>query len=363
MLSNHLEWLGDPLGPHALLVRAFLAVCVAAVVARMAVPVTIQALLRRHLTEPTRDIKGLDPSSKKGTPIMGGLAILIALFSAVFLCCDFLNPFVAVVSGFGLAFGLIGFADDCAKLGAKRRGVGLSQKQKYLAQILLALILVLLVLSEAYLPVTAPTTRAFYLPFCPYTWIPPLWLCLFLIPVFLIFTANAVNITDGLDGLVTFPVMLAAVVLAVLACLQGFPAAAEVFHFQALAGSQELVVFFGALLGACGAFLWFNAFPASIFMGDCGSLALGGILGTAAAILGQELVFLVAGGLFVLEGLSSCLQSYLGVGLLGRRLFFRAPLHHNWLYQGVSEPKVTVRFWLVALFCALLALLSLEFRR
>jgi len=230
-------------------------------------------------------------------------------------------------------------------------------------QVLLAGLLSLLVLSETLLPIGAPATRAFPLPFCSVTWILPVWASLFVISGFLIFSANAVNIADGMDGLVTVPVMLTAAVLALLAGILDEPGLAEAFRLPALPESRELIVFLGALFGACGAFLWFNAFPASIFMGDTGSLALGGILGATAVLLRQELLFLVAGGVFVLEGLSSCLQSYLGVGLLGRRLFFRAPLHHNMQYKGACEPKVVTRFWILAAFFAALALLALELRR
>ena len=363
LLAGHPEWFGAPDSARMLLVRAFLAAGLAAAVGRIAIPITIRLLLRRGLTEPTRDILGLDPSSKKGVPILGGVAILAALFVSVLFCCEFLSPAIIVVSGYGLAFGAIGFADDAAKLRKDKRGVGLSQKQKYLAQAVLAGLLALLLLSEAYLPIRAPATRAFALPFCSHTWVLPVWAGLIVVPGFLIFSANAVNITDGMDGLATVPVMLAAAALALLAGLLGEPGLAGAFHLQALPECRELIVFLGALIGACGAFLWFNAFPASIFMGDTGSLALGGILGATAVLLRQELFFLVAGGVFVLEGLSSCLQSYLGVGLLGRRLFFRAPLHHNWQYQGASEPKVVARFWLLAMFFAALALLALELRR
>jgi len=171
-----------------------------------------------------------------------------------------------------------------------------------------------------------------------------------------------VNITDGLDGLAVAPAMLVGLVLGVFAFVVGDAGIAEKLWYRYVPGTDELTVFCSALVGAGAGFLWFNAHPASVFMGDTGSLALGGILGTLALLTRQEIVFFVAGGIFVVEAGTSFIQDYIGLKLLGRRIFFRAPYHHSLMHQGLSETKVTIRFWILSAIFAVMALSTLKLR-
>lgn len=343
--------------------RSLLAALTAAALGALLFPWAIRHLRKWKMVEPTKGIAGLDPTSKKGVPIMGGVVLLLAFYAASLLWCDLSNSFVQVSLGWSLAFAVLGFVDDWEKVRPAKRGIGLSQPQKYAVQIVLTALLAWLLFSEAYLPISRTVAQTLYLPFNANWHWDLSWGFLLVLFLFFIFTSNAINIMDGLDGLVTFPVMLVAGVLAVMAWGVGDEPAAAAFGFPYLPGSSELAVLLVGLLGACGAFLWHNAFPATIFMGDTGAMALGGLLGTIAILLRQEVLFLIAGGVFVIEAGSSAIQNYIGVGILGRRLFFRAPLHHSLLYRGVSEPKVTVRFWLLAVVFAALALFTLEMRR
>jgi phospho-N-acetylmuramoyl-pentapeptide-transferase len=172
--------------------------------------------------------------------------------------------------------------------------------------------------------------------------------CIAFILLFACFLPNAVNITDGMDGLAIGPAMLLTVFLMVLATVAGDDVLAARYHVPALPGQSEQVVLLATVLGASVGFLWFNAPPATIFMGDTGSMALGGLFAVAAVLLRQELLVLIAGGLFVIEGLSTTIQSYVGIALLGRRLFFRAPLHHTWHFRGLGESKIVIRLWILA---------------
>lgn len=362
LLEQFHFWSPAASGNSDLILRALLAGLTAVALARLSSPKIIRMLRGRKITEPSKGFTGLNPPSKQGTPILGGLIILLASTLATLLWCDLANPYLHVVLGWGLAYAFLGFLDDWSKLRPDRRGLGLTQLQKYGIQILLASLLAALFLSEAYLPVKRFVAGTLSLPFsADWRW-DLSWGYAAVIILFLVYSPNAVNITDGMDGLATFPVMLLSISLAILACLEGHPAGAALFRLEYLPQCAELAIYLAALLGACGTFLWYNAHPASIFMGDTGSMALGGILGVIAVLLKQEVFFLLAGGLFVLETASSFLQNYIGVGLFGRRLFFRAPLHDHWLYQGMSESKITIRLWLVALLFTLAGLATLPFR-
>ncbi|MBI2192383.1 MAG: phospho-N-acetylmuramoyl-pentapeptide-transferase [Planctomycetes bacterium] len=349
--------------PHdGLLLRALLAALTAALLGLVAAPKLIRRLKARKVTDPSKGYTGLNPASKQGVPILGGLIILAALYLSALLWCDLTNRMVQVALVWGLGYAALGFLDDWSKIRPDQRGLGLNQPQKYAVQFLLALLLGVLFLSQAYLPVERAVAGSLYLPFTSIWRWNLSWGYLAVIVFFLIYAANAVNITDGMDGLATFPAMLLAAVLGLAAFILHSPATASSFRFEPVPGSGECVVLLAALLGACGAFLWYNAYPATIFMGDTGSIALGGILGTVAVLLKQEILFLIVGGVFLIETASSFLQTYVGVGLLGRRLFFRAPLHDHWLYQGLSESKVTLRLWLLSLLFAILGLAALELR-
>ncbi len=292
--------------------------------------------------------------TKKGTPTMGGLMILIGLSVATILWANPYNPLVWIVLAVTLSFGLIGFYDDYLKV-TKRTTSGFSGKFRLFLELLIAG-LATYAISHA----GAGTTLK--LPFLKDVAIdlgPVLFVCL---GIFVIAGAgNAVNLTDGLDGLAIVPVMIAASAFGIIAYLVGNRLFAEYLQVYHVAGAGELAVVCGALLGAGLGFLWFNAPPAMIFMGDTGSLALGGALGTIAVAVKHEIVLGIIGGLFVLETVSVIVQ-VLSFKLTGKRVFRMAPLHHHFEQKGWAEATVVVRFWIIAVILALIGLATLKLR-
>ena len=294
--------------------------------------------------------------TKKGTPTMGGLMILIGLFVATILWANPYNPYVWIVLAVTLSYGLIGFYDDYLKV-TKRTTSGFSGK--------LRLGLELLIAGLATYAMSAAGGKfgtALTLPFFKEVVLdlgPVLFLCL---GVFVIAGAgNAVNLTDGLDGLAIVPVMIAASAFGVIAYLVGNRVFSDYLQIHHVAGTGELAVICGALLGAGLGFLWFNAPPAMIFMGDTGSLALGGALGTIAVAVKHEIVLGIIGGLFVLETVSVIVQ-VLSFKMTGKRVFRMAPLHHHFEQKGWAEATVVVRFWIIAVILALFGLATLKLR-
>jgi phospho-N-acetylmuramoyl-pentapeptide-transferase len=294
--------------------------------------------------------------TKKGTPTMGGVLILAALSTATLLWADLTNGFVWVVLIVTLGYGLIGFADDYLKL-TKRSSGGLSGRRKLLGQGALGLIA-----SVVLMWLTTPGLASnVAMPFFKDLLI-PLGL---LFPLFgalvMMGASNAVNLTDGLDGLAIVPVMIAAACFALIAYLAGNAIFAGYLGIPHVPGTGELAVFCGAIVGASLGFLWFNAPPAMVFMGDTGSLATGGALGAVAVATKHELVLAIIGGLFVLEAVSVIVQ----VGsfkLTGRRVFRMAPLHHHFEKKGWQEPTIVIRFWIIAMVLALVGLSTLKLR-
>jgi phospho-N-acetylmuramoyl-pentapeptide-transferase len=294
--------------------------------------------------------------TKKGTPTMGGLMILIAVFISTILWANPYNPYVWIVLAVTLSYGLIGFYDDYLKV-TKRTSSGFSGRFRLFLELLIAG-LATYAISQAGgkfgTALTVPFFKDVVLELGPI-----LFCCL---GIFVIAGAgNAVNLTDGLDGLAIVPVMIAASAFGIIAYLVGnkiFAAYLEIHH---VAGTGELAVICGALLGAGLGFLWFNAPPAMIFMGDTGSLALGGALGTIAVAVKHEIVLGIIGGLFVLETVSVIVQ-VLSFKITGKRVFRMAPLHHHFEQKGWAEPTVVVRFWIIAVILALFGLTTLKLR-
>lgn len=319
-------------------------------------------LLRRHgAREQGRTFGGLAVASKEGTPTMGGILILASLFAASLLWCDLANQQVRIVLAAALYFGAIGAFDDALKIRHRSSERGLPRHWKYAAQIAFGGLVGVLFLTEPSSPYDLRVARTLTLPL----WNKGIYLGYGYIAfcvVFMVLASNSVNLTDGLDGLAITPAMFVAAVLGVFALVVGDPELAKELRFRHLPGCGELVVFASALVGAGAGFLWFNCHPASVFMGDTGSLALGGILGVLALLVKQEVVFFIAGGIFVVEAGSSFIQDYIGLKLLGRRIFFRAPYHHSLMHQGYSETKVTVRFWIISAIFAVMALATLKLR-
>ncbi len=309
---------------------------------------------------------------KAGTPTMGGVLINIAIIIPTILWADLSNPFIWLAIFSTMAFGAIGFADDYLKI-VNKRNLGLTARMKLVLQFAAAagvsFVLVALAGNKLYsTQLMVPFFKQFRPDFViealrtqPHLW--PLAFAPFVIVVMLVlvFSSNAVNLTDGLDGLAIGCTVIAAGALTVLTYLSGHAVFAEYLELQRMSQTAELTIFCGAMVGASIGFLWYNAHPAEIFMGDVGSLALGGAISTVAVIIKQELLLPFIGGIFVIEGLSVILQvgSY---KLRKKRIFKMAPLHHHFELMGWSESKIIIRFWILALIFALFALTTLKLR-
>jgi len=294
--------------------------------------------------------------TKKGTPTMGGILILVAATISTLLWADLRSPYVWIVMLVTLGYGLIGFLDDYLKV-SKKNPKGMPGRIKLIAEIAIALGAAVWVMSLH----REPLAGALAVPFFKTVLIQLSWVFIPFAVFVVVGAGNAVNLTDGLDGLAIVPVMIAASVFAVIAYLVGHAVFANYLQIHYVAGSGELAVFCAALVGAGLGFLWFNAPPAMVFMGDTGSLALGGALGAIAVVTKHELVLGIVGGLFVLETVSVIVQvaSY---KLTGKRVFRMAPLHHHFEKKGWAEPTVVIRFWIIATILALAGLATLKLR-
>jgi phospho-N-acetylmuramoyl-pentapeptide-transferase len=294
--------------------------------------------------------------SKKGTPTMGGFLILLALTVATLLWADLSNRFIWVVLAITVGFGLIGFCDDYLKL-TRNSHRGLSGRIKLLLETALGAA-ACLVLARLFPP---PLAHALAVPFFKNVLIElGRWFVPFGVIV-IVGASNAVNLTDGLDGLAIVPAMIAAGCFALIAYLVGNAVFANYLELHHIPGAGELAVFCGAMVGASLGFLWFNAPPAMVFMGDTGSLAIGGALGTISIITKHELVLAIIGGLFVLEAVSVIVQ-VASFKVTGRRVFRMAPLHHHFEQKGWKEPTIVIRFWIVAWILAIAGLATLKLR-
>jgi phospho-N-acetylmuramoyl-pentapeptide-transferase len=294
--------------------------------------------------------------TKIGTPTMGGLMILSGLLVSTVLWANPLNPYVWIVLGVTLSFGLIGFYDDYMKV-TKQSHAGISGKMRLLIEAVIALVAVVVMAKLSRPPIATSLVFPFFKDL-----VFDLGLFFFAVGTFVIVGAgNAVNLTDGLDGLAIVPVMIASASFGLISYLAGNAVFAEYLQIHYVAGTGELAVVCGAMIGAGLGFLWFNAPPASIFMGDTGSLALGGLLGTVAVAVKHEIVLAVIGGLFVLEAVSVIVQ-VVSFKLTGKRVFKMAPIHHHYEQLGWTEPQIVIRFWIVAVVLALAGLASLKLR-
>jgi phospho-N-acetylmuramoyl-pentapeptide-transferase len=336
-------------------------------------PWVIQKLREFQIGQYIREDGPQSHLKKSGTPTMGGVLILIAILLPTVLWSDPANPFVWITVFSTLAFGAIGFADDYIKV-VQRRSLGLTARAKLLWQGLAgaAVAIALVVLQQFKLfstQLTVPFFKTLH-PDLQWHWlgsIPHLGLLAFLpFVVFIIFvlmgSSNAVNLTDGLDGLAIGCTIIAAGALSVLTYVSGHVVFADYLELQRMPMVGELTVFCGSMVGASIGFLWYNAHPAEIFMGDVGSLALGGAIGTVAVIIRQELLLPFIGGIFIIEAVSVILQVGSYKLRNGKRIFKMAPLHHHFEQLGWQESKVIARFWICALVFALFALTTLKLR-
>ncbi|BDW81845.1 phospho-N-acetylmuramoyl-pentapeptide-transferase [Erythrobacter sp. Dej080120_24] len=308
--------------------------------------------VRQGKGQPIREDGPQSHLAKRGTPTMGGLMILVALTVSLLLWMDLTNPFVWACLAVTIGFGVIGFIDDYDKV-SKNSHAGLSGRVRLLLEFAVAGVASYLIVSQI--------NTNLYIPFLSNVAIP-------LGPAYYVFAAfvmvgagNAVNLTDGLDGLAIMPVIIAAGTFAIIAYLVGRADFSAYLGIPYVPGAGELVVFCAAIMGAGLAFLWFNAPPAAVFMGDTGSLALGGALGAIAVAAHHEVVLAIVGGLFVFEALSVIIQVF-WFKRTGKRVFRMAPIHHHFEQLGWSESKVVIRFWIVAIVLALIGLATLKLR-
>ena len=316
-------------------------------------PWLIRKLSALRVGQPIRE-DGPDHQAKAGTPTMGGLLILVALVVSVLLWADLSNHFVWIVLGLTVGYGILGFVDDYKKV-TQNNSDGISARAKLFWQTLLALgVAVAIYTSPAFDQELAFPFFKNFTPNIGWLYIP---LATFIIVAF----SNGVNLTDGLDGLAIGPVMIAAGTFILLSYAAGHADIAEYLAIKNVPGAGQLAIFCGALVGGGLGFLWFNASPAELFMGDVGALALGGALGTISVLIRQEILLAVVGGIFVVEAASVVIQ-VASFKLTGKRVFLMAPIHHHFEKLGWAEQKIVVRFWIVSIILALVALSSLKLR-
>jgi phospho-N-acetylmuramoyl-pentapeptide-transferase len=294
--------------------------------------------------------------AKAGTPTMGGLMILSGMLVSTLLWANPANPYVWVVLGVTLSFGFVGFYDDYLKV-KKQRSDGFSARTRLGIEALIAAIasIALVHLGQSQI------AQTLVFPFFKEVVLNLGWFFVFFAAFIMVGAGNAVNLTDGLDGLAIVPVMIASASFGMIAYLSGNAVFADYLQIHYVAGTGELAVLCGAVLGAGLGFLWFNAPPASIFMGDTGSLALGGMIGAVAVATKHEIVLAVIGGLFVLEAVSVIVQ-VVSFKLTGKRIFKMAPIHHHFEQLGWTEPQIVIRFWIVSVVLALVGLSTLKLR-
>ncbi len=360
MLYHLFEYLGEYYSGfnvfRYLTLRGILGVLTALTIAFMVGPLMIRKLSFHQIGQSVRDDGPKSHLSKAGTPTMGGALILVAIAVATLLWSDLTNRYVWVLLITTIGFGVIGFIDDYKKV-ALKNSKGLSARSKYLWQSIIALGTALFLFYTA----EAPAETALLIPgfkdisiqlgmwFIPLTYL------------VIVGSSNAVNLTDGLDGLAILPTVMVAGALGIFAYLLGHAHFSAYLGFPHLLEASELIVFSGAMVGAGLGFLWFNAYPAQVFMGDVGALALGAALGLFAVLVRQEIVLFIMGGVFVMETVSVILQ-VASFKLTGRRIFRMAPLHHHFELKGWPEPRVIVRFWIITVILVLIGLATLKIR-
>jgi len=337
--------------------RAILGALTALLISLLVGPYMIRNLSLNQVGQNVRTDGPKTHLSKAGTPTMGGTLILVAIASGTLLWANLSNRFVWIVLIVTLLFGLIGWMDDYRKV-LCGNSKGLSAKEKYLWQSIVGFTAAIVLLVTAQSPgetrLIVPLFKHISITLWP-------WGYVLLTYLMIVGTSNAVNLTDGLDGLAIMPTVLVAGALGIFAYVTGHVNFANYLGIPYIAGVGEVVVFCGTIVGAGLGFLWFNTYPAQVFMGDVGALALGAALGVIAVVVRQEIVLLIMGGVFVMETASVILQ-VASFKLTGRRIFRMAPLHHHFELKGWPEPRVIVRFWIVTVVLVLIGLATLKIR-
>ncbi|PKO45898.1 MAG: phospho-N-acetylmuramoyl-pentapeptide-transferase [Betaproteobacteria bacterium HGW-Betaproteobacteria-22] len=367
MLLELAQWLAQDIRGfnvfNYITLRAVLATLTALIISFLVGPALIRKLTYYKVGQSVRDDGPQTHLIKAGTPTMGGALILVAIAISTLLWADLSNRFVWVVLFTTMGFGIIGWVDDWRKV-VHRNPKGLSAKEKYFWQSVVGLSVAIYLQQTAILP--AETTLL--IPFLKNLVI-PLSALAFIVLTYLVVvgSSNAVNLTDGLDGLAIMPTVMVAGALAIFAYVTGHLYFSKYLGIPYVPGAGELMVFCAAMVGAGLGFLWFNAYPAEVFMGDVGALALGAALGIVAVIVRQEIVLFIMGGVFVMETLSVAAQvTYFKYTKYktgtGKRIFLMAPLHHHYEEKGWKETQVVVRFWIISMMLVLIGLASLKIR-
>ncbi len=360
MLVSLFDWLSQYYSGfnvfQYLTLRAIMAVLTALGVALLLGPKMIRALTNLKMGQPIRDDGPQSHLVKAGTPTMGGALILLGIGLGTLLWSDLSNHYVWVVLFVTIGSGVIGGYDDFLKL-KEKNSKGLSSKWKYLGLSLVGFSAV----TYLYVVAKTPVETTLYFPVIKEWFWDMGWLFIPWSYLVIVGTSNAVNLTDGLDGLAIMPTILVAAALGIFVYAGGNIKISAYLDIPYIQGVGELVIFCGAIFGAGLGFLWFNTYPAQVFMGDVGALSLGAALGIVAVIVRQELVLLIMGGVFVMEAVSVILQvgSY---KLRGKRIFRMAPIHHHFELKGWAEPKVIVRFWIITIILVLIGLATLKVR-
>ena len=319
-------------------------------------PTMIRKLSHHQIGQVVRDVGPETHLEKAGTPTMGGALILVSIVAATLLWCDLANRYVWIVLGVLVCFGGIGWLDDYLKI-TEKSSRGLSPGRKYLWQSVFGFIAAVVLYTTA----ETPAETALIVPFFKEAVIPLGLGFVVLTYLMIVFMSNAVNLTDGLDGLATLPTVMVASALGLVAYLAGNSLFADYLQIPYIPGAGELAVLCGALIGAGLGFLWFYTYPAQVIMGDLGALALGAMLGVVAVVVRHEIVLLIMGGLFVVEAVSVIVQ-VISFRLTGKRIFRMAPIHHHFELLGWPEPRVTVRMWIITLVLVLIGLSTLKLR-
>jgi phospho-N-acetylmuramoyl-pentapeptide-transferase len=336
--------------------RTMVSVVTALVMSLLIGPIVISRLSHHQIGQIVREDGPKSHLSKAGTPTMGGALILIVIFITTLLWGELTNRYVWTVLTVTMAFGVIGWVDDYLKI-SRRNSKGLAARWKYFWQSVAGLSAAIFL----YWTAEIPAETALIVPFFKAIAIPLGGSYIVLAYLVIVFTSNAVNLTDGLDGLAILPTVMVGAALGLIAYLAGNIEFANYLQIPYIPGAGELSVFCGALIGAGLGFLWFNTYPAQVFMGDVGALALGASLAVVAIIVRHEIVLFIMGGLFVLEAVSVIVQ-VLSFRLTGKRVFRMAPIHHHFELKGWPEPRVIVRFWIITLVLVLIGLSTLKLR-
>ena len=359
-----LLWLTDYLSQYVggfgvfqyLTLRTMVSVVTALAVSLLIGPRMIKWLAQAQIGQTIREDGPSSHLSKAGTPTMGGALILVVILCTTLLWGDLSNKYIWLVIAVALAFGGIGWLDDYLKI-SKKNSAGLPSRWKYLLQSIFGLAVAIALYQQADLP----QETALYVPFFKSIAIPLGVGFILLSYLMIVGMSNAVNLTDGLDGLAILPTTMVGAALGLIAYVAGNTEFSSYLQIPYIPGAGELSVFCGALIGAGLGFLWFNTYPAQIFMGDIGALSLGAVLGLLAIIVRHEIVLLIMGGVFVLETASVIIQ-VASFRLTGKRVFRMAPLHHHFELKGWPEPRVIVRFWIITLVLVVIGLSTLKLR-